>query len=243
MDPLGKFLVEQEKTHEIFRALAKETKRTGIAPDPNLNKRFGGFFVVLTHAPAICRKAEEVSRNVARTIPAIVYRAKNVHTTIGSFLYGEDFSPNNTGNPECFLEDLADAAKAVAMEAKNNEDRCAIDYREYLYTPVVLIAAGIPNIGFVNIVNALGRHAAERGITLKQPWGSHITLNRFSASAEEKQTGGFFKLVARAKPLGTSRPVALSVGYALQNPSTHPLFLAPRPNGHFTPYRTFPLCR
>lgn len=240
MDPLSHFIAEQEKTYRAFSALAETARQKGIMPDPNLDKRFGGFFVVLIHPMEIARRAEEMSRATACTIPALLYRARDVHTTVGSFLYGKGFSPDAVENPEKILRDLADAAETTVKEAKHGAEKCTVDYGEYLYTQAVLIAAGIPNLGFVHVVDTLEREAKKRGITLKRPWGSHMTLNRFSAPVQRKNLDGFLALVSDAKPIGRSAPIALSVGYALQNPTKHKLF-APKPHGHFTPYRTFPL--
>ena len=172
---------------------------------------------------------------IANKVPAIIYDAGAVHTSLGSYCgdFGFVADPDKAGHKE-ILDAMSAATEAVVREFSKE---CSIDYTKYLYTFRVAIAAGIPNDGFVELIHAVASACQERGINLKPAWGAHITLSRFKAAKPAEELGDFFKLFQNTPLLGKSRPIAVRVGYANWSQPDEEQELC----GHFTTYERFPL--
>ena len=228
------FIKEQDLRYDDFRKAALETKKDGLKADPNLEKKMGGFYIVLKHRIEIIDPVEKFSREIASNVPAIIYGGTDVHTTLGSYSakMGMIVDPRKPKHEET-LERMSWAV----LEAIQGWKDLSIDYTEYLHTSCVAIALGIPSPGFVKLVNRLVLACKKREIDLKPAWGAHITLSRFKANVPAKKLKTFFRLFKETPPLGKSSPVIIGVGYSRWTPQ--PDEIPEDVCGHFTAYRIF----
>ncbi|MDP2598328.1 MAG: hypothetical protein Q8P49_00685 [Candidatus Liptonbacteria bacterium] len=234
------FLRTMAAIYGEIETMADDVARNGIAKDPNLDNKMGGYFVVLEHGPEFAKRAEKISRSIADIVPASIYRACNIHTTLGSFRY----VPNTSINPDNpvygkILEDLSRAVFRAICRFGPRE--IYIDYPGYLYTPHVVLAEGVPDERFVSLMDRVVSACGDIGIDLQPGWGAHVTLARFTGAAQPEKIGDFRKLIANTDPLGKGVSVAVKIGYALWEPnSAHQDLALEEARGHFATYRRIP---
>ena len=238
---INEFITGQKVIHQKLRELACDVQIQGIEPDPNLKNKTGGFFIVLEHPPEIVRVAEDFSRKVSRAAPAIVYNAKAINTSLGSYRSGFGFmaNPNKAEHRE-ILEEMSAATRSALQVFEKKS--CWIDYVEYLHSSFMAMAVGIPNEGFAELVEEISYACGKRNIPLNPAWGVHITLNRFTARVPAEKLGDFFKLFWNAPPLGKSFPTGVKVGYAMWEPNSDYPDIKPEDlRGYFAAYKRFQL--
>lgn len=214
------FLYGQLVVYHNFKKIAEEVKRGGgIAADPNLLNRKRYFSVVLLHSQAIGKAIEEFSSKVTASAPGIIYKHRDVHTTLGSLFYIERFRFDWTNSLHIdYLEKMADGVRdALAELGKIN---CVINFPHYLFNKAVVIAAGFPNRDFFRLFTKIRECCRRYGVELNPPWGAHIIVTRFTAQKKASELGDFFNLVENTPGPGLSVPEAVAVGYSMWEKSS-----------------------
>lgn len=240
MSNFQEFVAQQVEAYSNFRKLANDAQIKGVEPDPNLEKKMGGFFIVLEHPLAIRKAAEDFSKKISSLIPAIVYNEDVVHTSLGSYFY----VPGLVVNPDDPVHrEILDRMSEAVQRALNRfgANLWYIEYYTFLHTLNVAIAGGSPSVpGFLDLIEEVVSACKEQKIELKPAWGAHITLSRFKGKVPAHNLTTFFDLFENAEPLGRSVPTAVKVGYALWKPNSfHPDVMPEDLCGHFTTYKRF----
>lgn len=191
---LSDFLNKQREIYDKFRN--NKVKETGINPKQELLKGVGSYLIVFRHSLDVIESLDEFSYKVSREIPSITYGLSNAHTTISDYELGPEFIPKKQT-----LEKLT-LATSIASERSVPK----INYNEWLYNGDSIIAAGIPDGQFLEIVEHIIDNSKRLGIDLRYPWGSHITAARFTAPKKPEELRAFFELIKEAPQLGISKP-------------------------------------
>jgi len=194
------FLTKQEEVYNRFRDTSK-LKAEGTKP--NIPKHQGGYLIVFRHPLEIAQRVGEFSNRISQTVPAIVYDANTVHTTISDFGIKEDFVPEKNT-----LRRLCNSVKETVIIGKP-----IISYSEWLYNQNTVLVAGIPNQRFLEIAQKIYSSGEKNGVQLRLPWGAHITSNRFTEQKTPEELKDFFKLMKEAPVLGESVPENIDVAY------------------------------
>ncbi|MDO8548068.1 MAG: hypothetical protein Q7R71_00110, partial [bacterium] len=140
-----------------MRASAGEVERHGIKFEKNLFERRGAFTVALKHEPRVATALASLSHQIADLVPSVAYAADELHTTL--CLYGKSINfvyDADDAAQQKLLHALEHAAKMVCQ--KNRE--VVFDFVEYIMTPEAVIAAGVPDQSFVDVLEAMVTEAA-----------------------------------------------------------------------------------
>jgi 2'-5' RNA ligase len=195
------FLTKQGEVYDRFRNTSR-VKTLGLEPTIPQSPQ-GGYLIILRHPKEIAERVADFSRRIADSVPAVVYDAETVHTTISDYGIQEGFKPD-----EGILRKLCQ----VVARRKIRETP-VISYTEWLYNQNTAIVAGNPNETFLHLAEEIRSEADKEGINLRPPWGAHITTNRFKEKRTPQELGDFFRLMQEAPILGTSRPEFIDVAY------------------------------
>ncbi|MDO8518352.1 MAG: hypothetical protein Q7S26_03625 [bacterium] len=231
MSKYDRFFDVQEAKYAGIRAAGIKTRSTGLRHDPALQKRNGCVSIALSHPLAIEQGIADFSRLIAGVVPALVYEAKDLHTTLCSGRTEENFFPRARAG---LIEELGDLARVVASTLRLiSAGSIEITYTRYLHNDSVVIAAGEPNNAYVDLVGHIAGFAEGLEVIVYPAIDAHITVSRFTQSVGPEQLGNFFSLMEQEGP-GVSVPDKLHVGYSYwdaESPYTT--------NGHFVRFHSF----
>ncbi|OHA66538.1 MAG: hypothetical protein A3E07_00355 [Candidatus Wildermuthbacteria bacterium RIFCSPHIGHO2_12_FULL_45_9] len=90
-----------------------------------------------------------------------------------------------------------------------------VHYPEWLFNSAAVVAAGIPTQSVFDLTQKIIRCAKERGIELRSPWGSHITVSRFTGPMPPSQIAMLVNTIETLPPLGQSKLQSIQIGYFL----------------------------
>ncbi|MEK7108841.1 MAG: hypothetical protein AAB919_00190 [Patescibacteria group bacterium] len=232
MQAYEKFLATQQRKYDGIRAAGSKVRAQGLRLDPALTARNGCASIALSHPAPIAQSAEEFSRAIAGAVPALVYTAKDIHTTLCSGKTTADFFPRRrAGELRRELYGLARVAVSVLESLQPGGVR--INFTDYIHTDAVAMMAGRPDKGYVGLICGLVEAAKKAGLEVYPAIDAHVTVSRFTADVSGDKLDAFLELMRRAPP-GVSVPEILHVGYShwdAESPDTT--------NGHFSPYYSF----
>lgn len=182
-------------------------EKSGVIP--NIPKYQGSYLIVFRHPEKIVESAKEVSYKISRVLPSIIYDESNLHTAILIVDTNENFSVEKG-----VLEELSKSVDTSIRELKKPK----IDYEGWLYNQNSLIAKGIPNENFFNVVKKLGKSSKERGLEPILTWGAHMTVSRFAEERKPNEVSDVIKLIKETPILGESVPSIIDVGHFIFTP-------------------------
>ena len=114
-----------------------------------------------------------------------------------------------------------------------------IIYTGYLTTRNSVIAIGTPNEWLTDFAETLADAGKKIGVEIIRPWGSHITLARFTEKITKKEIARLDWLLEKSAPLGVSMPVAVATGYTLRRPEEKFCQDLKETPGHFMVFKKF----
>jgi hypothetical protein len=200
-----KFLAGQEGIYQKFRSFHFGAARTEGVKAHTLTGK-GGYFVVLRHSDPVAQNVGSLSREIdTRHVPSLVYDPYNVHTTIFDYNVVLNFSPD-----EAILGKMVKGTENALTGARNLP---RITYTSWLINSDTVIAAGVPDRRFFELVQQITCNVKAEGIEARAAWGAHITAARFREVRSSEQVQGMLKLLDETLPLGESVPIAVDVGY------------------------------
>lgn len=195
------FITKQNRIYGEFRDTSK-VMAEGISP--RIFENEGGYIIAYRHPKNIVNGVEEFSKKVNRVVPSIKYDKDNVHTTFATYKVSNNFQVDNY-----ILEKLSNIISSNLALIKEVE----IEYSEWLLDQTTGIVGGVPNKELFENAELIVEAARQEGIELKLPWGAHITTNRFLETIPNDQIFKLISLFKNSKPLGTSKPEYIDVGY------------------------------
>jgi len=206
----SEFIKSQETVYSRFRRT--KIKKLGTLPDPFIDgHRRSGYFIALRYPTEIAKAVEELSFQIAETAPVMIYDKDKIHTTLSDFSLGRDV-PCDTK----VLDRLVEIASVV-----ESQDAPEIEIHDLLCNRNTVILAGSPNEQFVNLSNIILSQAQKSGINLREPWGAHITVARFSQTVAPEHLENFFELInIKEYNFGVVSPNRVDIGYFRLNPIT-----------------------
>jgi hypothetical protein len=156
----------------------------GTTPDPVITGNKGGFLLFLEPSNSIVEIVAELGLRARNIVPGILtYSYENTHTTISDYRVADGLRPDADEQHKVVLEALRRTAWAVGKKiALLGGVSCT--YRNgFVFNKTTLILQGIlSNDHFPNIAETALAVAEENQITLRIPWGAHVTGGRFSLS-------------------------------------------------------------
>lgn len=224
------FTGKQLSKYKAIGDAGLKVTETGLRHDPSLAARQGCASIALRHRPWVASKAEEVSRQIAKVVPAVVYTAQDIHTTLCSAETTPHFYPRERSILRQELESLAKGVLEVIGSVWPGSIK--IDFTSYLFNNSVTMAAGMPNEEYVVLVGRLVEALAPMRVYPTND--AHITMSRFKSGATAQQLEDFLGLGLMDRQLGESLPDTICVGYSNWDPMD-----PDASNGHFMPYHSF----
>jgi hypothetical protein len=76
-----------------------------------------------------------------------------------------------------------------------------------------IINPGIPDETFLSIALEITKKAKEKNISLRLPWGAHMTTGRFKEVVQPEYLTDFFKLMKEAPIVGKSSPYKITISH------------------------------
>jgi len=239
----SRFSIEREKRiEEIKKEEWEETRVIGIRPDPGLINKRGGFYLSLIFPDSIAQKAAAFSAKVGNIIPAMVYRQNDVHITIGwitesvqNYFYFDDTLKSHREH----LARVIDIAKQVAETTSPGQCQVNFGHRPFMKTTGILTVGDFSQsiLDMAVYVSCLGE---EHNVITTSPFVTHSSLSRFTEAKSADQIQELFNLVDTEAPLGLVKPIGISAGYTLRDPSDRNVADLRDSPGHFYGVKFFP---
>lgn len=181
----------------------------------------GAYLVAWRHPESITRAVGDVSHAVAEHANALTYDETNLHTTLSDYGLAPELiiNPEEDFDQKAVLEALVKSVKA----GLDNAGRRAIAERQIAYDRYAtnggsVIAPGQANDEVLDIRSAVLEASAREGVPLKGSWGNHMTVNRFTGTANLEAAAAIMSLLNHAPKIGTSAPTSIDVGYLQVDP-------------------------
>lgn len=184
---------------ERFRQMEPLIRKDGFKSDTVFANRRGGLLVAFLpdkYTAWCMRKVIESMNRAAQAVaaPVNVYGADMFHSTISDFRAADGFLPDNEAH-RLAIDDLQLAIKhTVASLPGITRNHCAIEYqRRLLCNQTTVIAPGEPNEEWLTVVEQVIARCQDAGITLRKPWGAHMTLARFTDAFGPPESGDLLR--------------------------------------------------
>jgi hypothetical protein len=213
----------------------------GITTDKGWAAKRGAFSMAFQYPASVAKHFSDFSKAIAREVPAVIYEPEDIHTSLiltafqDSFLY----DPASVEQME-ILNRLTKAAYRAIGKIRNWKFPFLFD--DYLYTTQMVMAVGAFPREFVDLLAILEEAALSESLSVTTAWDAHVTMSRFTEPRPSHELGNLLGLLERAKGPGRCEPSSIVVGYSEWAQSLSESADSRRePNGHFTPYTTFPL--
>ena len=193
METFEQWQQSQEAVYGKFRQKAKLVETQGVVPWTD--QFTAGHLIAFRFPENISRLLGDISRQVANTVPALVYSPDLVHTTVSDFgiIPRRNFSYDEHAIET--LEQLSKGVESVFKDLRKPE----VDLIGLLYNQNTVIAEGHPNQDFFNAAQLIIEGCKKQGIELRMPWGAHSTVSRTYEKRNPEQLADFLKLLKGTK--------------------------------------------
>ncbi|MEK6951266.1 MAG: hypothetical protein AABX13_06100 [Nanoarchaeota archaeon] len=212
MIDLETFLQGQQQVYNKFKAACQTIRAEGTTPPKTIENR-DGYLIFLKHPEEIVDRCTNLSRKIAKVVPAMTYERIAVHTTLG--VVGMQYHPpeQHSINRESVAL-LEDALHSVSKDFP----AVTIPYEGWLYNQDTTIAQGMAGETFVHLADSVHESfqkykVAERIGKVQQPWGGHITISQFLEHTLPEHLREFFRAIEEEPILPLSNPGAVCLGY------------------------------
>lgn len=227
MADIKAFRREQERIYrERFRHQEAMIRREGFKPDPIVTGERGGVLVAflpdlearwrmrdILDLLGRCITTCDVSHIRYATTPFRHHRA-TVHSTISDCEVADHFVPSLDMVTNRFIDMLRfNVAKTVRSLPMTTRKRCVIRFNKpLLCNSTTVIAPGEPSEEWLIVVDRIIRRCRSAGIDLRDPWGAHMTLARFTETTEPWRAKQLLPLVHEIRPRVSFQPRSIGVG-------------------------------
>ncbi len=212
------WLQGQEGVYAKFKNSHQHLESHGLSDDSVVTECKGGMFIVFRPPDTLAGSIAEVSRRIGKLVPGTVaYRADQLHTTISDFGV---VAHNQLGNSTVRGDDKVLRAMKTGVETALAKigplaRQCEVAYSQFFVNATTVILAGHPNPEWFTAVQVILAECEEAGVSLRLPWGSHITIARFGqkhSPAVAKELLAYLDSLSAGEPIGSGRPIAIDVG-------------------------------
>ncbi|MFH1400927.1 MAG: hypothetical protein ABIH41_05380 [Nanoarchaeota archaeon] len=195
---LDEFLERQDRIYAAFRDTATLRRQGTI---PNLRSA-AGVIVALHHDDGVNQSVATISSGLSQIIPCVTYSPSTVHTTLVVYDAKAQSEPD---------AGLLSRLTADLIRHRANWRRPVIRYGELLANEDSVIAAGVPDEAFVQMVEQIRLSTAHYDVSVRPTWGAHMTVARFTRGVSPQLAQHLLEYL-RSEVLADSSPVALDVG-------------------------------
>ena len=186
---------QDEIYNDNFRAKKDIVSQEGVIQ--GLKGVTGGYYLVFKHSPEVSGVLANVSSRVHGLLPSdtsISYPQRIIHATLSdhAIVPVDDFSRD-----EAVLEKLERGVLGVQNKIKSPRIRLG----EFLYNQTAVIAEGHPDEAFFDTTGRVLESCKKQGIELREPWGAHSTILRFTDDVSPDKLQGFLALMNETSPI------------------------------------------
>ncbi len=210
MDHYQSFLNKMDGIYSKFPGRLEELRRLGTQPESMVLRREGCYAVAFGHGASISGLLASHSEAVGQAVPAMVYQAEKIQTTVTPFALVDNF----VGNPQDQAVAILRRAVEYALEdvpAQVLGSR-QIQFRGWFYSRGIVMAPGWPNKEQFQTVQAILAGCQRMGFQPRGPWGSHCMVNRFLTAVSPEGCQDLYRLIDEAPVLDVcSQAPTLSV--------------------------------
>ena len=178
-----------------FRSKADVVSQEGV--DKRLVGITGGYYLVFKHSPEISGRLADMSSRIHNVLPpstSISYPERIVHTTLSDY---EIVPVNDFSRDEAILEKLERGVLEVQHKIKSPRIRLG----EFLYNQTAVVVEGHSNEAFFDATERVLESCKEQGIKLRDPWGAHTTILRFTDKVSSDKLQNFLALMNETDPI------------------------------------------
>ena len=160
-----------QRQTEIYLQSFRGDEQTILTPHKQTVQGTKGYLIAWTYPIQIADLFSAFGRNVARIVPALCYGSAQLHTIVTDFLV----SPT-TNIEETVLKRLCDIVDSVEYAIT----RPRIRFSQWVFGKNSVIIPGYADDYFLESGFRIQEAGQKKGLELRLPWGSHITIARFS---------------------------------------------------------------
>ena len=194
-----------KKQNAIYKN-AFGTPPTEIVCDKRVKNGVFSYIIVWEYPEKLTSEIENFGKKISKNVSAISYPKEGLHTTIGN----SPVAKNSEGNPQ-IISMLEESMK----ESISNIKPLHLKNLKWLYNSETVIIASTPDINFTQAFSIIKTATDKRGLTLKPPWGSHITVARFIK--ETNDLSALNILMKEAPKLENTTAIGINIGYGKIN--------------------------
>lgn len=224
----SEFIEKQSTIYNQIRDHGEKALTEGIKPDKAVHEEHAGLLISFRHPVEMMEKLEIFSEKIAAVVPAVSFGVSNAHTTISDYNVASKNHIKLESDETKLICNRFSMAITEAIHENENSIPLEINFTGFIYNQTTVIATGTPNKAVINLVNEIRQSVEKIGISLRMPWGMHITTNRFSDEKSADELVEFFQLMERSPVLGLSVPYCIDLSYFEINSTQETLHLIDR---------------
>lgn len=166
------------RQNQIYRSFRDVMANPAAGSDGTLNQG-SGCLLVLRYGNDLTRPLTELSLAISQQVPALLYQADNLHTTLNSGLALPQREQAREEDLTLFNRYRQFLSNPVTRLAERWLSEIRICPQELLFNRNSVILATEPSEAFVELARAIHMAASQAELPLQMPWGSHLTVSRF----------------------------------------------------------------
>lgn len=207
-----------ENMRRVYAGFADATAAlpaTGMKPDPVYASKAGGYLVAFGFNSYTVEEVGLLGQKIVQAAPSLfVYPGKMLHVSIVTACQADGFyAPKD---PQ--FRSVLDALCGAAQKAGEVRMRAALEFNDgapsLLCNQTTAILATTPVGAYGLYVQAVLEESAKRGLQVRAPWGSHMTIARSTQVVSPQDSVALASLCHETQPpFRYSKCCSLDVGH------------------------------
>jgi len=198
MEDFNTWLQDQNRIYnERFRHRAALLESQSVEKPKRAQDATRGYYVVFRLPEHARNTLGEVSEQIAQLTPSITYKPEIMHATLSDYgiVPENEFSQDND-----LLEDICQGIE----QSLPHINAPVVEIKDLLYNPDTVLFEGQPDKMFFNACKTVIKNCKTQDVDLRDPWGAHITISRFSENKTPDQLQELIKYLKTVPPLNES---------------------------------------
>jgi hypothetical protein len=164
-----------EQVYSKFRKLSQKVPEQGF--ENVIPENTSGYYLLFRLPEPTRSDLSHLSERISQIAPAIVYTSAMLHLTVSDF----GIKPSSEFQ---YDSDLLGNVEGIVKTKIKERDSPKIKLEGILYNPNTVIIEGHSDSNFYELTMKIIERCKEEGINLREPWGSHVTVSRFSGKSD-----------------------------------------------------------
>ena len=167
-----------QKQLEIYLRAFRGTENTVLTPHKLVVQGARGYLIAWTYPYRLSKLFATFGRNIGRILPAICYGPDQLHTTITDYLVAPSTEIDND-----ILKQLCQVVNLSKYKIRSSRNI----FSHWVFGKDSVIIPAFADDFFIESSLLIQGSGREMGLDLRLPWGSHITVARFTEEVVDRE--------------------------------------------------------